>query len=310
MNRSNQKLIQLFIKYIVNERQYSDDTARAYHDDLVQFATFLADSGGEKDFSKIDSFDVEIYLSHLHDLGDNNNTVARKMSSLRSFYNFLVNNQIVEDNPFVYVNIKKHANHLPRFFYAKELDKLFEAAKQTKNPLLALRNTALLEVLYGTGIRVSECANLTLDDIDLSNNMMLVLGKGNKERYIPFGSYANHAINEYLNKSRNVLMEKFNKQHPYLFVDQHGSHITSRGIEYILDQIMKNSGMNSSIHPHMLRHTFATQMLNNGADLRTVQELLGHSNLSTTQIYTHVTKEKLLKNYQNFFKRSEDENPD
>ena len=310
MNQSNQKLIQLFIKYIINERQYSDNTARAYHDDISQFSEFLADSGVDKDFSLIDSFDVEVYLSHLHDFGDNNNTIARKMSSLRSFYNFLVNNQIVEDNPFVYVNIKKHTNHLPRFFYNKELDKLFETAKTAKNPLLAYRNTSLLEVLYGTGIRVSECANLTLDDVDLSNNMMLVLGKGNKERYLPFGKYANDAITEYIHKSRNVLMDKFNKQHPYLFVDQHGSHITSRGIEYVFNQIMKKSGLNTSIHPHMLRHTFATQMLNNGADLRTVQELLGHANLSTTQIYTHVTKEKLLKNYQNFFKRRDDENPD
>lgn len=310
MKQANQKLIQLFIKYIVNERQYSDKTARAYHDDLIEFTKFLANSGTEKNFSEIDSFDVEIYLSHLHDFGDINNTIARKMSSLRSFYNFLVNNQIVEDNPFVYVNIKKHTNHLPRFFYDKELDKLFETAKTARNPLLAYRNTALLEVLYGTGIRVSECANLMLDDVDLDNNMMLVLGKGNKERYIPFGNYANRAINEYLTKSRKVLMEKFDKKHPYLFVDQHGSHITSRGIEYALNQIMKRSGLNTSIHPHMLRHTFATQMLNNGADLRTVQELLGHANLSTTQIYTHVTKEKLLKNYQHFFKRSADENPD
>ncbi|ANZ58169.1 tyrosine recombinase XerC [Fructilactobacillus lindneri] len=304
MKKDNQSLIDLFIKYIVNERQYSKDTARAYHDDIFEFDQFLIESEEPKDFRKVDSFDVEVFLGHLHDIGDNNNTVSRKTSSLRSFYNFLINNELAEDNPFSYVHIKKHLNHLPRFFYEKELEKLFKTAKKNKNTSLAKRDSAILEVLYGSGLRVSECANLTIGNVDLDNNMMLVLGKGNKERYIPFGSYANNAICDYLANARDPIMKKYQKEHNYLFIDHHGDHLTSRGIEYILDKIMKKSGMNSSIHPHMLRHSFATEMLNNGADLRTVQELLGHANLSSTQIYTHVTKAKLLKNYQQFFKRS------
>ncbi|WP_413627328.1 tyrosine recombinase XerC [Fructilactobacillus vespulae] len=301
----NEKLINLFIRYILNERQYSVKTAQAYQEDLKQFCSFLKENGGLKSFSEIDNLDIEVYLTNLNQLDDSKSTIARKISSLRSFYNFLINNRIVENNPFTYINLKKGNSPLPRFFFEKEIDKLIKTAETGNNPILAYRNVAILEVLYGTGIRVQECANLTLEKIDFENNMILVLGKGNKERYIPFGNYAKKAMSIYINKSRKVIMNKYQQDHNYLFVDFHGKQLTERGIEYILNQIMKRSGINSSIHPHMLRHTFATQMLNNGADLRTVQELLGHENLSTTQIYTHVTKEKLLKNYQQFFKRKE-----
>ncbi|KRN13568.1 integrase [Fructilactobacillus fructivorans] len=310
MKTKNQDLINLFIKYIINERQYSDDTAKAYKDDVEEFNTFLRDSGKQKDFKAIDNFDVEVFLSSLHDRGDENSTIARKISSLRSFFNFLLNNELVSDNPFEYVHIKKHNKHLPRFFYQKELDILFKTARKNPNKQMATRDSAILEVLYGTGMRVSECSNLTLSNIDFGNRIMLVLGKGNKERYLPFGRYAKNSILKYLEVCRTPLMNKYHKDHDFLFINQHGDQLSSRGIEYVLDKIMKNSGMNGSIHPHMLRHTFATQMLNNGADLRTVQELLGHSDLSATQIYTHVTKEGLLKNYSKFFKRPDEDNPD
>ena len=182
------------------------------------------------------------------------------------------------------------------------MDALFESVTGTKP--LELRNRALLEILYGTGIRVSECANLTIEAIDFDSSVLLVHGKGNKDRYVPFGSFAADALKEYLENGRALLMEKYHKEHPYVFVNHHGEQITSTGIEYVLNQLIKKSTLNSDIHPHMLRHTFATHLLNNGADMRTVQELLGHANLSTTQIYAHVTKESLQKNYRTFHPRA------
>lgn len=182
------------------------------------------------------------------------------------------------------------------------MDALFESA-QGEQPL-DLRNQALLEVLYGTGIRVSECANLTVDAVDFQASVLLVHGKGNKDRYVPFGSFAQDALKDYLENSRALLMTKYQKKHPYVFVNHHGEQITPTGIEYVLNQLIKKSSLNAEIHPHMLRHTFATHLLNNGADMRTVQELLGHANLSTTQIYAHVTKESLQKNYRTFHPRA------
>ncbi|USS87424.1 tyrosine recombinase XerC [Fructilactobacillus hinvesii] len=300
---TDRELITLFERYLDNERQYSKLTIRAYRDDLEQFWHFLQNTGKQISFTKVEPFDVEVFLSELHDQGDATNTIARKVSALSSFYNFLANNRLTAENPFRYVQIKRQHQLLPRFFYDQELNQLFKTARANPKPELAERDTVLLEVLYGTGIRVSECANLTLRQIDLDNNMMLVHGKGNKDRYIPFGHYAHEAIETFVKHGRKQLMEKNHQEHDYLVIDYLGKPMTARGIEYSLDQVMKRSGLHSQIHPHMLRHSFATQMLNNGADLRTVQEMLGHSNLSTTQIYTHVTKEKLLQNYQQFFKR-------
>lgn len=230
------------------------------------------------------------------------NTISRKISSLRAFYQFLLKNQLISENPFSYIHLKKKNLRLPRFFYEKEIAVLFEAVKG-KEPL-DFRNEALLEVLYGTGIRLSECKNIVMNDIDFDLGILLIRGKGNKERYVPFGHYAAAAIQEYLEKGRDILMVKYEKQHNYLFVNQYGTPISSSGIEYVLNQIIKKSSLTSKIHPHMLRHTFATHLLNNGADMRTVQELLGHASLSSTQIYAHVTKEHLQKNYRKFHPRA------
>ena len=168
------------------------------------------------------------------------------------------------------------------------MDALFESAQEQP---LDLRNQALLEVLYGTGIRVSECANLTVDAVDFQASVLLVHGKGNKDRYVPFWFICTRRLKGLLREWPRAINDKISK-HPYVFVNHHGEQITPTGIEYVLNQLIKSS-LNAEIHPHMLRHTFATHLLNNGADMRTVQELLGHANLSTTQIYAHVTKESL-----------------
>ena len=190
---------------------------------------------------------------------------------------------------------------MKKFFYEKEMQQLFDAVRG--DDPLSQRNSALLELLYATGMRVSECANLLLDQLDFSNGIVLIHGKGDKDRYVPFGSFAQRALEKYFKSGRKILMEKGHQDHQFVFVNSRGGNLTSRGISYILDQIIKKTSLTSDIHPHMIRHTFATHMLEHGADLRTVQELLGHSSLSTTQIYTHVTMEHLQKDYKKYFPR-------
>lgn len=292
---------ELFSRYLIVERGYSEKTKLAYEEDIAHFFDFLRESGNEA-YLTIDHLDVRTYLGFLYDKNYSRNSISRKIASLRSFYQFLLKNEVIKENPFSYVHMKKKQLRLPRFFYEKEMDALFESVTGTKP--LELRNRALLEILYGTGIRVSECANLTIEAIAFDSSVLLVHGKGNKDRYVPFGSFAADALKEYLENGRALLMEKYHKEHPYVFVNHHGEQITSTGIEYVLNQLIKKSTLNSDIHPHMLRHTFATHLLNNGADMRTVQELLGHANLSTTQIYAHVTKESLQKNYRTFHPRA------
>lgn len=303
MQKNNDiELINWFMDYLLDERQYSNNTAMAYKSDILDFKESLSDEN--RNLHQADDLDVSNYLTILKKKNESRNTIIRKISSLRSFYKFLIRNNELEENPFDDVNLKKHPNHLPRFFYEKELYELFKSAKNGENSQLALRNYAIIELLYDTGMRVSECVSLSYRDIDFDNRIINVIGKGNKQRYLPFGKYLIKALDEYKKGCRNEIMNKYQKTHDFVFINQYGDQLTSRGIEYILDDIVKRTSLTTNIHPHMLRHTFATQMLNNGADLRTVQELLGHSSLSTTQIYTHVTNEHLLRDYNKFFPRS------
>ncbi|MEO1770303.1 tyrosine recombinase XerC [Candidatus Enterococcus ferrettii] len=298
---TNEEWIQAFMRYLITERGYSVKTKEAYLRDLTAFCEFLEDSGSA-DLLAIDHLDVRVYLAFLNDRGYSRNTISRNIASLRSFYQYILKQEKMEENPFSYVHLKKKKNRLPRFFYEKEIDILFQSVEGDRP--LDQRNRALLEVLYGAGLRVSECANLTFSVIDLDNSVMLIHGKGNKDRYVPLGSFAADALQEYRLDGRKRIMERFQKDHDYVFINHRGDQITPTGIEYVLNQLIKKSSLSSSIHPHMLRHTFATHLLNNGADLRTVQELLGHANLSTTQIYTHVTKESLQKSYRSFHPRA------
>lgn len=298
---TNNELKNIFLLYLITERHYSELTKKAYEEDINEFTDFLS-ATGEPSYESVSLQDVRIFLGELSDRQLSRNTISRKISSLRAFYQFLLKNHVVTENPFSYIHLKKKTLRLPRFFYEKEIEVLFEAVKGEKP--LDSRNEALLEVLYGTGIRLSECKNITMKDIDFDLSVVLIRGKGNKERYVPFGHYATAAIQDYLEKGRTVLMEKYQKEHSYLFVNQYGTPISSSGIEYVLNQVIKKSSLTSKIHPHMLRHTFATHLLNNGADMRTVQELLGHASLSSTQIYAHVTKEHLQKNYRKFHPRA------
>lgn len=302
--------VQEFMTYLRGERQYSAETVKAYREDLTEFWQFLAANGGTKPWNQVDQLDVEVYLSHLYDHHYARTSIARKLSTMRSFYSFLMSNQLAKDDPFAYVQLKKHQDHLPRFFYEREMTALFTAAAANPDSQLATRDSALIEVLYGTGMRVSECVNLTLTAIDFDNRLMLITGKGNKQRYVPFGHYALDALTRYLQVARTPLMAAHDEHHDFVFVNHRGHQLTPAGVTYLLNQIIQRSSLTTEIHPHMLRHTFATHLLNRGADLRSVQELLGHSSLATTQIYTHVTREHLQRDYRQFFPRATEEHHD
>jgi integrase/recombinase XerC len=290
----------LFSDYLTHERQYSPETIKAYMADLDNFQAFMKDAGIAQ-LDQVAYRDIRIYLGNLQRGGLSRKSISRHLSSLRSAYNLLLDRELVSENPFNYVKTAKTGLKLPDFFYESEIQSLFDSVQG--NDPIALRNRALLEFLYGTGARVSEVRDLAINQVDLTADMVLLRGKGNKDRYVPIGSFCHDALVDYLENGRSQLMAKGHyedNEHVFLFVNYKGEQLTSQGIAYILDQMVKKSATTLSIHPHKLRHSFATHLLNNGADIRTVQELLGHASLSTTQIYTHLSKEKLRDNYLQF----------
>ncbi|AZP05372.1 tyrosine recombinase XerC [Jeotgalibaca ciconiae] len=299
--KTNQNLLESFVHYLSIERRYSEETVKAYLQDLKKFELFLKESGTAS-FVEVRLFDVRTFLSFLDEEELSRNTISRILSSLRGFYGYLLREKMITENPVSSITFKNRSLRLPKYLYDEELEKIFEAAKGIEP--LDYRNIAILELLYATGIRVSECRNITLEDIDFTLGVILIIGKGNKERYVPFGHFALEAMEQYLQKGREPIMMKYHKTHSTLFVNRLGDPLTTSGMEHILNTIMKKTGMTGNLHPHMMRHTFATDMLNGGADMRTVQELLGHSSLSSTQIYTHVTKDVLQKNYRAYHPRA------
>lgn len=274
-------------------------------DDLSEARTFFVENGGFIDWLKLSSRDIEIFIQYLAQKKYKRSTQSRKISTLRSFYRFLNKRNIIPVNPVELISLRGDHKNLPEFLYSDEMVKVLKSISTTTP--LGLRNMALLELFYATGMRVSEIANLKLDQVDFELNLILVHGKGNKDRYVAFGEEAKTALNNYLVEARKKLL-LHKTDYGYVFLNSNGNMITSRGLEYIIKNIFLNAGISASVHPHMLRHTFATQMLNNGADLRTVQELLGHESISTTQIYTHVTKQHLCDVYHKYFPRDNKEN--
>lgn len=297
----NKDWIEVFGSYLTNEKHYSSLTIEAYSKDVSDFSEFLRNTG-DSELLLVATTDARVYLGFLTDQKYSRNSISRKISSLRSFYQFLLNNGEVEANPFSYLNIRKQGLDLPSFLYEEEMKELFEATKGTKP--LDFRNIALLELLYGTGIRVNECVSVRLEHLDFEMGLLFVKGKGNRERYTPFGEFAARSLKDYLEEGRRVIMHHHQKEHDYLFVNHHGDPLTVGGVQYILKELIKKTSLTANLHPHMIRHSFATHLLDNGADMRTVQELLGHASLSSTQIYTHVTKEHLQADYKKFFPRA------
>jgi integrase/recombinase XerC len=288
-----------YFAYLQIEKNSSVHTVKSYRDDLEHFFMFMNEQQ-VADLTDVTHQTARLYLTLLHEKKMARASVSRKISAIRGFYRFLMREQVVEENPFLLVHRPKGTKKLPSFFYEEEMRELFETVEGPD--LLSIRNRALLEILYGTGIRVSECAGLALTDLDARLGVLLVHGKGGKERYVPYGSFAAEAVENYVQNSRAMLMKK--PDHNKLFVNFRGAPITTGGIRHILNGLIQKASLSGKIHPHMLRHTFATHMLNNGADMRTVQELLGHASLSSTQMYTHITKEHLQHTYRNHHPRA------
>ena len=288
-----------FLNMLKVERNFSAHTLKSYHDDLVQFNHFL-----EQELINLRTFeykDARNYLSYLYSQNLKRTTVSRKISTLRTFYEFWMTQDETIINPFVQLVHPKKENYLPQFFYEEEMEALFETvAKDTKK---GLRDRVILELLYATGIRVSELVNIQLKDIDMSLPGVKVLGRGNKERFVPFGEFCRQSIEQYLREFKPIQHTK----HSFLLVNMNGAPITERGVRYVLNDVVKRTAGVTEIHPHKLRHTFATHLLNQGADLRTVQSLLGHVNLSTTGRYTHVSNQQLRKVYLNAHPRAKKE---
>ncbi|CAM5186888.1 Tyrosine recombinase XerC OS=Ureibacillus acetophenoni OX=614649 GN=xerC PE=3 SV=1 [Ureibacillus acetophenoni] len=291
--------LEQFIRYIQLERNFSIHTVKEYQHDLHDFLTFCK-CEGISDLNEVEYLHARLYVTKLYDEKKARTSISRKISSIRSFFRFLNREYQLDDAPFSSLYHPKKEKKLPHFFYEEELSKLFEANEG--DDLKSIRNMALLELLYASGIRVSECISIDLGDIDLNYSILRVMGKGRKERIVPFGHFAQDALIRYVDEARPKMMK--NKTHNRLFVNLRGSELTAGGVRYILNEMIENASLKTKIYPHMLRHTFATHLLNNGADLRTVQELLGHANLSSTQVYTHVTKEHLRRTYMNAHPRA------
>ncbi|MFC7061221.1 tyrosine recombinase XerC [Halobacillus seohaensis] len=290
-----------FVEYLQIEKNASFLTIDQYKDDIENFFSFMM-SESISSLKEVDYSLIRVYLSELHSKELSRRSISRRLSCLRSFYRFLEREQLVHHNPFLNIRMPKSENPIPQFFYEEELEHLFTVSDLTTP--LGQRNQALLELLYGTGIRVSECKQLEISDIDFSLTTLLITGKGRKERYVPFGQFAADALTDYIEYGRETLLSKSNNSTHNVFLNARGGPLTARGIRMILDKMVKDAALTVDIYPHKLRHSFATHLINQGADLRSVQELLGHEHLSSTQIYTHVTKDRLRNVYMNSHPRA------
>ena len=287
---------QKFLNYLTVEKACSQLTITNYQKDLTSFAAFMQQRVGTGFvWEQASSLDIRAYLAFLNEKGYARRTIARRISALRSFYKFLVRENILEASPLTKVRSPKLEKKLPSFLDEVEIDELL--ALPDSKPL-GRRDQAVLELLYATGCRVSELVGLTLERLDLSNRFVILLGKGNKERLVPLGNTCCQAVAAYY-PYRQELMQKYHaEQHDFVFVNSRGGVLTDRSVRRILDKYISQLALRKQVSPHTIRHTFATHLLGHGADLRAVQELLGHANLSTTQIYTHVTTERIAAVYK------------
>ena len=291
-----------FISYLQNERHYSDLTISSYQTDLLEAKKFWQNNGGFDGWKNVQERDIQIYLQNLADRKLARSSQARQMSSLHSFFRFLTRRKFIQIDPTQGIALRRGEKKLPEFFYENELKQVFDSLKG--NQPLTVRNLALFELFYATGMRVSEVSNLTLHQIDLNLQTILVHGKGNKDRYVAFDDHTKKSLVKYLEDARPNLLKDDAEQH--VFLSNLSKPLSKRGIEYVMQKTFNQAGISGKVHPHELRHTFATAMLNNGADLRSVQELLGHSSLSATQIYTHVTMAHLKSDYEKYFPRNKE----
>ena len=287
-------LLDQFLGYLEFERNASPETCRAYSHDIIQFMDFL---GVDDDFDPkgVDVRRARGFLAQIRGDGTGKSTACRKLSSLRSFFRFLLRERLITENPFASIRQPRKEKRLPQFLDEDEVKRLLDAP--SASTFAGLRDRAILETLYSTGARVGELVGMNLEDLDMIGETVRVRGKRKKERMLPLGSFAMKALQTYL--ERREAMATVVRMHPRaLFVNKRGGRLTDRSVRRLLDACILQAGLTKKISPHKLRHSFATHLLNRGADLRSVQELLGHKNLSTTQIYTHLTTDRLRAVYE------------
>jgi integrase/recombinase XerC len=293
-----ENLVDEFLTHLRAHQNFSPHTLESYGLDLRQFLTFL-ETEQITEFSAINYRTIRKFLAALKAEEFAKASVARKLACLRSFFKFLTREGYLPNNPVLTITTPKRAKHLPKFLYPDEVNALLAIPDGTTE--LGIRDQAILEVLYAGGLRLQELVNLKLRDLDLSRGYLLVFGKGAKERLAPIGIPAVKSLERYLQLARPRLLQRNPQPVDAVFLNYRGSRLSGRSIERMMDKYLRIMALNRKISPHTLRHTFATHLLDNGADLRAVQELLGHVDISTTQIYTHLTKERIravyLKNH-------------
>ena len=297
MRLERYKVIDDYLEFLKYQKNYSNYTITSYENDITEFFNYINSEG--LNYKNIEYSDIRFYLMYLKEKDDNNSSIDRKLSALRGFYKYLVNEEVVHNNVFSLVNGPKKSKKLPRYFDYNELEEMFLIPDT--NTALGQRDLLLLEMLYATGCRVGELVSIKVKDIDFNRRTILIIGKGNKERYLNYGEYCEDILKKYLKDG--YLSLNINKSE-FLFLNKNGGVLTERGVRFILDKIIKQTGINKNISPHMIRHSFATHLLNEGCDLLTVQKLLGHESIKATQIYTHVTTDRLKEVYYHSFPRA------
>ena len=303
------QLIEKFVLYLKLEKKASQHTIHNYQRDIWQFVEFVDSQGtGEALFIDITPLIIRSYLAFLKSEQYAKATIMRRIAALRSFFRFLCRENVLKENPCKAVRTPKLDKRLPVFL---DINEIRELITLPDNSPLGIRDKAVLEMLYATGIRVSELTGITLSDIDFSGRAIVVSGKGSKQRIVLMGRTAVEVLELYLSSTRPSLCTNpgeygrlTDKVHNSVFVNSRGGPLSDRSVRRIVDKYVEVMAIKKNVSPHTLRHTFATHLLDNGADLRTVQELLGHVNLSTTQLYTHITTERLKANYRNFHPRA------
>lgn len=292
------KEIDWFLHYLSVERGLAENTRYSYSCDLVSFAFFLKEAK-HKDFHTVEKRDIFEYLVHLQEMQRTPATIARQLAAIKAFYRFRQFEGIQEDNPSLDLEPPKLGRRLPKVLSKAEVERLLEMPDTSKP--FGLRDKAMLEVLYGTGLRVSELISLDLENVCCSSGYVRCIGKGDKERIVPLGSIAVFYFQRYLLEARSKFIKRTTDA---VFLNQRGQRLTRQGCWKIIKKYVRASNIRQQVTPHTLRHTFATHLLQNGADLRSVQEMLGHSDISTTQIYTHITPGRLREVYDNTHPRA------
>lgn len=285
--------IESFMLTLEKERNFSLHTIKAYKNDLNRFNYFLNNTLSRKKLAKINRNDIRKFLAEEYDNGCSSKTVARRLATIKSYFKYLVKTELIQENISIHINSPKVPKKLPNFVDKNLIDTLMKTPSLDTH--IGIRDRAVLELFYSTGMRLSELVNMNIGDFEINKKLIRVIGKGNKERMIPYGRTAESAIKNYL-KIRNISLKPAFANKP-LFVNSSEKRISKRTIQRRMNNYIKLVADGKRIGPHLLRHTFATHLLDNGADIRAVKDLLGHSSLSSTQIYTHVSIEKLKKDY-------------